>query len=43
MMENKARTKYQKVMLDLREKILTGTYPIDTKLPSEEELKKFMA
>ena len=40
MMENKARTKYQKVMLDLREKILTGTYPIDTKLPTEEELKK---
>lgn len=40
MTKDKARTKYQKVMLDLREKILTGIYPVDTKLPSEERLKE---
>ena len=40
MTKDKARTKYQKVMLDLREKILTGIYPVDTKLPSEEQLKE---
>ncbi|MCO6541114.1 MAG: GntR family transcriptional regulator [Lactobacillus sp.] len=39
-MSTKVRTKYEAVMADLREKIMTGTYPIDTKLPSEEELKQ---
>lgn len=40
MLKNKPRTKYQTVMLDLHQKIVTGKYPIDTQLPSEEKLQK---
>ncbi|MBA1434956.1 GntR family transcriptional regulator [Bombilactobacillus bombi] len=39
-MPTKLRTKYETVMMDLREKIVTGKYQVDSKLPSEEELKQ---
>lgn len=34
------RTKYAKIMLDIRKKIISGEYAIDSKLPSEENLKE---